>query len=508
MRVVKKMDDQNQPKIEGNENRNTEDDQQVQIKPARKFIRITPFTFFMLMVLTILLTAGLTIFALTFGEKKVVEVPSALEREEFSKLYDAFDELKENYYVEIDEEEVISGAIDGMFEALGDPYSDYMNEEEAKQFNSDLSSSFQGIGAEIQARDGNIVVVSPIKNSPAEKAGILPEDIILEVDDESIQGMSASEAVLLIRGKKGTPVTLTIQRGETSDLIEMTIVRDDIPIETVYGEMGKDKVAHIQITSFSEQTYNELVKLLNEYEDSGMKSIVLDVRQNPGGYLNSAIDISNLFVAEGKPIVQVQGREGKAEVMLATDGKKFDLPVVVLIDNGSASASEILAAALSESYNAKLVGLTSFGKGTVQTLSNMSDKSNIKYTNGKWLTPNGNWINEKGIEPDVEVEYPEYATLTYVNPELEFTIGSVSAQINSAEEILNVLGYDIDQIDETFDENTKNALLQFQADNDLKQTGVLGGETTYELMDAIREKIEKEDPHLLEAKELLTGTSN
>ncbi len=184
------------------------------VKPAGKFIRIKPFALIMLMFLTILLTAGLTIFALTFGEKKVVEVKVPVERQEFTRLYDAFDELKNNYYVELDEEAVISGAINGMFDALDDPYTDFMNKEEAGYFNEGLSSSFQGIGAEIQERNGYIMVVSPIKNSPAEKAGLLPKDIILAVDGESIQGMSASEAVLLIRGEKGTAVTLTVQRGE------------------------------------------------------------------------------------------------------------------------------------------------------------------------------------------------------------------------------------------------------------------------------------------------------
>lgn len=188
MRVVKEMDDQNQQSNEQTEPK----EQEEQIKPAKKYLRISPFAFIMLMVLTILLTSGITIFALTFGDQKVVEVNVPVERKEFTKFYDAFDELKERYYVEIDDEKVISGAINGMFDALEDPYSDFMDEVEAEQFNSDLSSSFQGIGAEIQERNGNIVVVSPIKNSPAEKAGILPEDVILTVDGESIQGMSAS----------------------------------------------------------------------------------------------------------------------------------------------------------------------------------------------------------------------------------------------------------------------------------------------------------------------------
>ena len=504
MRVVNEMDDQNQ---QGFDNTEQDGQQEEQVKPAKKFIRIKPFTFIMLMFLTILLTAGLTIFALTFGENKVVEVSVPVEREEFSELYDAFDELKTKYYVEIDEEAVITGAINGMFDALEDPYSDYMDVVQAEQFNSDLSSSFQGIGAEIQERNGNIVVVSPIKNSPAEKAGVLPEDIILTVDGKSIQGMSASEAVLLIRGEKGTAVKLTIQRGQSEELIEMTITRDDIPIETVYGEMGEDKVAHIQITSFSEQTFDELVKFLDEFNADGMKSIILDVRQNPGGFLTSAIDIANLFLDEGKTIVQLQGREGDAEVMLSEGGKKYNQPVVVLIDNGSASASEILAGALSEAAGSKIVGLTSFGKGTVQTVSYLQDGANLKYTTGKWLTPNGNWINEKGIEPDEKVEYPEYATATYINPETEFKVGNVSPSIRSAEQILNALGYEVGTIDETFDEATKTAVETFQEAKALEQNGVLVGETTYALMDAIREKINNDDPHVLKAKELLTATN-
>lgn len=495
------MDNQNQ---HGNEQEEKNVQQEEQVKPAKKYLKIKPFTFIMLMFLTILLTAGLTIFALTFGDKKVVEVSVPVEREEFSKLYDAYDELKEKYYVDIDDEKVISGAINGMFEALDDPYSDFMNKEEAKQFNEDLSSSFQGIGAEIQERNGHIVVVSPIKNSPAEKAGLLPEDIILKVDDKSIQGMSASEAVLLIRGKKGTPVKLTIQRGATDKTIEMTIIRDDIPVETVYGEMGKDKIAHIQITSFSEKTYDEIEKILTDFEKQGMKSIILDVRQNPGGFLTSAIDIANLFVDEGKTIVQVQNRDSEPEAMLAEGGKKYHLPIIVLIDKGSASASEILAAALSESADAKLVGLTSFGKGTVQTVTNLTDGSNFKYTTGKWLTPNGTWINEKGIKPDFVVEYPGYASLSYIDPETELSTGSVSTTVNSAEQMLDALGYNVGKVDNVFDNSTANAVKAFQADHSLEQTGKLVNDTTYELMDALREKIVKEDPHMLKAKQILS----
>lgn len=491
------MEEQNQQEKETQQ----EKEEKPEAKPAARFIRLKPFTFIMIMVLTILLSSGLTIFALTFGDKKVVEVPA--EREKFSQLYDAYDELKEKYYKDIDDEILIHGAINGMFEALDDPYSDYMEKEEAEQFNSELSSSFQGIGAEIQERNGHIVVVSPIKNSPAEKAGLLPEDIIMAVDGKSLQGMSATEAVLLIRGKKGTPVTLTIKRGNSEELIEMTIIRDEIPIETVYGEMGEDKIAHIQITSFSEKTAEELKTVLEQYEKEGMKSIILDVRQNPGGYLNAALDIANFFIDEGKPIVQLQGREGEPEVVYSEGGKKYKYPIVVLIDNGSASASEILSAALKESAGATLVGIKSFGKGTVQTVTQMPDGANLKYTTGKWLTPKGNWIHEKGIKPDVEIPYPDYLSIAYVDPKKELKKGTVSNDVKSAEQMLEALGYNPGNVDETFDAKTEDAVIKFQRDYGLERTGVITGDTTYKLMDALRDKIKKDDPHILKAKEWL-----
>lgn len=505
MRVVTiKMDEQKKDGLE-----QQGETPQEEVKPAGKFMQIKPFKFIMLMFLTILITAGLTIFALTFGEKKVVEVKVPIERAEFTKLYEAFDALKNQYYKDIDDEQVVDGAINGMFDALKDPYSDFMVKDEADQLNAGLSSSFQGIGAEIQERNGFITVVSPIKNSPAEKAGLLPKDIILTVDGKSIQGFSASEAVALIRGEKGTPVKLTVKRGETAEPMDMTIVRDDIPVETVYGEMLEGDIAHIQITSFNESTAQELTAMLAEYEGKGMKGIVLDLRQNPGGYLDAAEEISNLFVAEGKPIVQVQEKNQKPTVTIATGGKKYTLPMTVLIDGGSASASEILAAALSESAGVKIIGETSFGKGTVQNITKpLKDGSILKFTTGKWLTPNGNWINEKGVKPDVEVAYPTYASLPYLDASIELKEGLTSDTVKAAEEMLEVLGFDPGKVDGVFDSYTTRAVQKLQAANDQKETGVLTGDTTYALMDALRAKMKTDDPQVIKAKELLTTTSD
>lgn len=503
MRVVTiKMDEQKKDSIE----QQPEQIPPAEIKPAGKFIRMKPFKFIMLMFFTILITAGLTIFALTFGEKKVVEVKVPTGRAEFSKLYEAYDLLKNNYYKDIDDSKVVDGAINGMFDALGDPYSDFMVKDEADQFKSGLSSSFQGIGAEIQERNGSITVVSPIKNSPAEKAGLLPKDIILTVDGKSIHGLSASEAVALIRGEKGTPVKLTVKREGNAEPLNMTIVRDEIPVETVYGEMLEGDIAHIQITSFSENTAKEFEKILADYESKALKGIVLDVRQNPGGYLDAAIEISNLFVPEGKPIVQVQQKGEEPKVTNAIAGKKYNVPVTVLVDSGSASASEILAGALKESVGAKIVGETSFGKGTVQNVTALKDGSNLKFTTGKWLTPNGNWIHEKGIAPDVKVSYPSYASLPYLDPSMEMKMGVQSNSVKAAQEMLEVLGYEPGTADGIFERSTERAVKKLQAASGLEETGVLTGDTTYALMDALRAKIKADDPQLLKAKELLTGT--
>lgn len=476
--------------------------------PAKRFIKLKPFSFVMLVFGLVVATAAITFFVLTTGDGKVVEVVSpqkqtVKDRKEFEKLYNAYDEMKVNYFEDIDETAIIDGAINGMIDALGDPYSDYLNQKEAKQLNESISSSFEGIGAEIQEANGYISVVSPIKNSPAERAGLLPNDIIIAVNDESIRGMSSSEAVLLIRGEKGTTVTLSIKRGEAVEPVDVKIKRDVIPIETVYAEMLDDGIAHIHITSFSEGTYDELLVALDEMEAEGMKGLVVDVRQNPGGRLDTAIDISDLFVENGKNIFQFEGKGEKAEVITAAGGRKVEVPVALVIDDGSASASEILAGALKESAGVPLIGVKTFGKGTVQTPKDLVDGSNLKLTTAKWLTPNGNWIHKKGIEPDIKVPYPSYAMLPFLDPAVEMKNGMLSSSIKAAEEMLEAVGYEPGEVDGLYDEKTTQAVKKLQKDLTLEATGILLGDTTYGLMEKLRTKIQDEDPQLMKAKEVL-----
>lgn len=507
--MVKNLEDE---KLEQKNQEGKEGDLQEQEGhlPKAGIVRMKSFYFFMLIFSVIFITAGITTFVLAFGDEKPADLVNVEdsnfyneERKEFDKLFSTYDTLKENYFKELDDEKLINGAINGMLEALDDPYSDYMNVEETEGFHQSISSSFEGIGAEIQEKDGNITIVSPIKGSPAEKAGLKPNDVILAVDGKSLQGMSATEAVLIIRGKKGTKVELTIQRPGTTEPMQVPIVRDTIPLQTVYGEMLEDGIAKVSITSFSENTSKELVDTLNTLQGEGMKGIVLDLRQNPGGLLGQAINISSMFVPKGEILFKVEDRNGNVEVYKSENESTTTTPLVVIIDKGSASASEILAAAVKESANVPLVGEKSFGKGTVQTAQDLPDGSNIKYTTAKWLTPKDNWIHQKGIEPDYQVALPEYASLPFIDPEKELAVSLSSTEVNVAEKMLEAIGYNPGKIDSVFDEQMKAAVIKFQKENGLEANGVLKGESTIKLMERVRETLEKNDPQLNKAVEVL-----
>ena len=305
---------------------------------------------------------------------------------------------------------------------------------------------------------------------------------------ESIEGLSATEAVLKIRGEKGTKVVLTISRVGESKPISITIVRDTIPIETVYSEMLDDGIAEIQVTSFSEHTVDELQTALNEMSKKEMKALICRLRGNPGGLLDQAIEMASIFVPNGEAVLQVENRNGEKEVYKSENDGEFDLPVVVLIDNGSASASEIVAAAVSESADIPLIGVKSFGKGTVQSAQDFKDGSNLKFTAFKWLTPEGNWIHKKGIAPDIEAKLPNYASLSYISPDDDWKESDTSTEVKTAEKMLTELGYNPGKVDGFFDQDTKLAVVQFQRNQKLKGTGVLEGETTVAMMQELRDK--------------------
>lgn len=451
------------------------------------------------LVATIVLSSGVTYGVMNYTGKSN-QVAQGLKDPQFNKLLTAYQTLEQNYYQNVKSDTLLNGAIDGMVKSLDDPYSEYMDPKTAQSFQENISSSFEGIGAEIKAENGHIMIVSPIKGSPAEKAGLKPNDIILKVDGTSLDNMNVNDAVLKIRGKKGSKAALVIQRsGQT---LNVALTRDTIPLDTVDHKMLQDGMGEIAISKFAETTTDEFTKALTDLKGQGMKGLILDLRQDPGGLLNCAVDIGNMLVPDKKVILQVEDRDGKKEVYRSKK-EKADFPIVVMVDGGSASAAEILAAALHESGGYPLVGDKSFGKGTVQTTISFSDTSNIKYTMAKWLTPNGNWIHKKGLQPDYPVALPAYANVTVIDPSKELKPDTFSNDIKSAQIMLDAIGYHPGREDGFYDDKTRDAVLAFQKVNNLPATGTIAGQTADQLQRLVQEKIKDNDTQLQKAEQVL-----
>ena len=329
-----------------------------------------------------------------------------------------FDKVRSEYVEEVTDQELIEKAIDGMLTGL-DPHSGYMNEEVWEEMQMDTQGKFGGLGIEITMEEGFVKVISPIEDSPAFEAGILAGDFIIQIDDTPVFGLTLNEAVELMRGEKGEPITITISR-EGTEPFEVNIIRDIIKIQSVKHEVY-DNVGYLRITSFTEQTEDGLIKSINKIqnEHKKIKGFVLDVRSNPGGLLTQAVKVTDIFLKRGE-IVSTRGRDTKdirryrAKNKDLTNGK----PIVVLINGGSASASEIVAGALQDHRRAIIVGTQSFGKGSVQTIipfqrSKDGNVSGIRLTTARYYTPSGESIQGKGINPDIIVEQGEFESYEF-----------------------------------------------------------------------------------------------
>lgn len=356
------------------------------------------------------------------------EAPSSIQVD-FSLFWDVWQRLK-LYYIDagsMDSQKMVWGAITGMVGALDDPYTSFLNPKENTEFKEDIGGSFQGIGAQLGMEAGQIIIQAPIKGSPAEKAGLKAMDWILKVDDEETMGWTLNQAVTKIRGKKGTTVTLTILHANAKTSEEIAIVRDEIIVPSVEhwikkpseiteiaGVATKDlltntsAIGYIYLSRFGDRTNEEwqaAVDDIMEKEEMGnVKGLVFDLRNNPGGYLDGSVFIASEFLKSGVVVTQTNSDGTKEVLSVNRKGKLYDIPLVVLINKGSASAAEIVAGALKDHKRATIVGVTSFGKGSVQTPQELTGGSSVHITTGKWLLPNGDWIHKKGITPDVEVK--------------------------------------------------------------------------------------------------------
>lgn len=321
---------------------------------------------------------------------------------DFTSVQDVYNKLKDEFDGQLDTQKLVDGAKKGLVDAAGDPYTVYFTNDEAKQFMNDLDGKFSGIGAELEKKGANLVVRSTLDDSPARKAGVQDGDIIAKVNDEDASKWSVDQAVATIRGDKGTTVKLSIVRGQ--EFKDISIVRDEIVNPSVKTEITADNIGYMRVSRFADDTVTLARQAATDFKAKGVKGVVLDLRGDGGGYLNAAQGLSSLWLPQGKTIVEERGRENNK--LYATGGSMLEgIPTAILIDGGSASASEITAGALHDNGAAKLVGVKSFGKGSVQNLLDISSGGQLKVTIAKWFTPNGVNISKEGIKPDVEVPF-------------------------------------------------------------------------------------------------------
>ena len=419
-----------------------------------------------------------------------------LTNEDLKKLELVYDTLVNGYVDKnISKDDLINGALKGMAEATGDPYTNYLVNDETAAIDETMTGSFGGIGAELRSENNRVIISNTREGTPAQKIGLQENDAILKVNGEDMEGKSISYVVSKVRGEVGTDVTLTIQRG-TQEL-EVKITRAKIAIETVKGTVDSTDatIGHIQINSFAKNTAKEVEKAVTDLREKGVKKFIFDVRYNPGGLLDQAIMIANMFVEEGKTILNVENRDGQIKTYKASKDYgtfKITEPYVLLVNEGSASASEILAAALKESADAQLIGKKTYGKGTVQSVIEVGDNAELKYTIAKWLTPNKTWIHKTGIEPTEEVSMPDYYNITIIDTREVVKEGAVSDNVKTIETILKGLGYDV-TADGYFDSKTTEAVKEFQKSKGLSETGEVDEKTGTALMSAIRDALKAND---------------
>lgn len=328
---------------------------------------------------------------------------------DYTTVDEVYGVLKANYDGSLDDQALLDGLKKGLAQATGDPYTEYFTAEESKEFNQQLSGTFTGIGAELGKQDNAIVIVAPIRGFPAEKAGIKAKDVLLQINGEDALSLTLSDAVKKIRGPKGTEVTLTILRdGERK---EFKIVRDDIKVPSVEYSVIDDNVGYIVVSRFSDDTNSLITEAARDFRSKQVNSVILDLRNNPGGLLEQSIQVASHWVDQGKTVVSEKRGDALVRNKVAARGQEFkDFKTVVLINEGSASASEIVAGALKDYGLATLVGEKSYGKGSVQEIDELSGGASLKVTIARWFTPNNRNIDKEGIEPDHVIKItPEQA---------------------------------------------------------------------------------------------------
>lgn len=371
---------------------------------AKKYIKLA-----ILAVVSMIIGSVITIAIKDFDVAKVntnkTEVSYSKTKKGFDSLYETYDTIMSEYYKDVDSDKLIEGAINGMLESLDDEHTMYFDKKSKEEFDSELSGNYYGIGAQIQlTSDETIKITKVFDNSPAKKAGLKEEDVFVSVDGTSVKGKSATEVANMLKSDSVKTSTIVVKRNDKE--LTFKVTKENITLFSVSSEMldnnGKN-VGYLSVSIFGQKTYSQFKDALTKLEKQDMDSLIIDLRGNTGGYLSTVTNMLEEFIDKGNVIYQIQSSSGvKQYKTVKASEKKYK--IVVLIDGGSASASEIMSAAMKEVYGATLVGQTTYGKGTVQTTKNLSNGSMIKYTIEKWLTPSGKNIDKEGIKPDYEIE--------------------------------------------------------------------------------------------------------
>lgn len=416
-----------------------------------------------------------------------------IEEDELTQFLRVLDQLQRSHYFYDEGTDLIRGAIDGMIEATGDAYASYYTESEFDSAMEHLQGSFYGIGAEVTSINGDAVIVTPMQGSPAENYGILPGDIIVSVDGEDVRELDLDEVIDRIRGEDGTVVSLELLRAGT--VISIDVTRGRIVNETVTTEIfeeDENTIGYIRVSNFADTTLDDFKAAVDELDDYGIDGLIVDLRNNPGGYLSTVNGMVSYLLPSGQKITSAVDRHGNSEDHLTRGSSNYrlDVDVLTIINEGSASASELFAAAMMESGGFDVLGTTSFGKGTVQSPVPIGRDGVLQMTIQAWLTPDGHLIDGDGVTPTIEVEASELRYFLHVHLDdedlLEYDM--VHLGVRSAQLILDLLGYEVDRTDGYFDASTVDAVRAFQQDNDLNETGSIDGETATALTMGLRDK--------------------
>ena len=437
---------------------------------------------------TIVITAVVTHF---IEQKQAMDNDSVVKitRTDLDDIQDLYDLISTNYVDKVNKEQLIQGALNGMTEALNDPESEFLTAKETKELNAKVAGSFEGIGANLQLENRLPVIDRvPVKNSPAEKAKLKANDVILEVNGQQTKDKSLDQISSMIRGKKGTQVKLLIQRE--NETFEVSLQRDVVPEDTVKGHLDpKDRsIGAIEIDNFRETTALEFRTIIEQFRKEGAKSFVIDLRQNSGGLIAEAERVASYFLENGDTIAQFSNN--KKIISIDKAGKKIDQgfkvkePTVFLVDQESSYGAELLAAAV-KNKNYPIIGVNTFGKGSVQSISSIGKDNYVQLTIMKWFAPDGSSVEGKGVMPTVEADYPEYAKLPPISKQSNWRIGDSGDTVKNINTMLKALGFQTEG--DTFSEATRNAVAEIQTENNLSPTGALDDKT----IDALQEKLFK-----------------